>query len=143
PSLPSVLNFCHFGETAFKMSAQDESSHFHEGRLDSGDLHQDVDAIATILEHSPDAEHLTRDSLQALLDLALGLVVHGSPFAQGPLPLRGSLLQETCRLKCLGIREGDINQMRKKSGYLASKRKLFVGLHAISGRRRIAQRGSV
>ncbi len=49
-----------------------------ERGLDGGDLRQDVDAVAILLDHPLDAAHLALDPVQALRQriLVLGVAVH-------------------------------------------------------------------
>src|SRR5262249_54124049 len=91
-----------------------------EGRAHGGDLGDDVDAVATLLDHAREAAHLPLDAAQAVEAATLGLAVHARPIPPWGIVRRANLYQQP----------GSSPQQPRC--YLVAKRRLGVG-HAADG----------
>src|SRR5690606_1181205 len=64
-SLPVARPY-RLGDAVGRMAAQQAHAHPVQRRPDRGDLDQDVDAVAALLDHAGDAPHLSLDAAHAL-----------------------------------------------------------------------------
>ena len=62
---------------------EQQGADFCQGGASGGDLLDDVDAVALLIEHALDAGDLASDSLEASVEFCLGLGVEHGVFSKG------------------------------------------------------------